>query len=119
MTYQRATTGRLGETAAASFLESRGVRILSQNFRCRLGEIDLIGIDGRYLIIVEVKTRVAGRAGSGAAAVHFRKQERICAAFRYYCMCYQVPETVPVRFDVVEVDGHFQCFWIKNAFEYR
>ena len=54
----RKQTGRKGEEAARSFLAGQGVEILERNFRSRFGEIDLIGRDGTYLIVVEVKTRM-------------------------------------------------------------
>lgn len=43
------------ETAARIFLEGRGVHILEKNYRCRQGEIDLIGLDGEYLVFFEIK----------------------------------------------------------------
>ncbi len=114
----RKKTGKLGETAAAAFLESQGVRILEENFRSRFGEIDLIGVDGPYLAVVEVKTRRGRGSGHGAEAVDLRKQHKICSAFNYYRMKRQLSDFVPVRFDVIEVDEASNCRWIKNAFEY-
>ena len=117
----RKSTGRRGEYAAASFLRSRGVAILKNNFRSRFGEIDLLARDGKYLIAVEVKTRRYEAAGHPAESVDFRKQVRICRTFNYYRMVYKIPEDMPVRMDVVEVipqDGGYLCHWIKNAFEF-
>lgn len=107
----------LGETLAAQFLARQGVTVLHKNYRCRLGEIDLIGRDGDYLIMVEVKTRFRSGCGLAAEAVDRRKQAKICAAFRFYCMEYKISEDHPVRFDVIEVDGSRRCRWIRNAFE--
>lgn len=116
---RRGKTGEAGEQAAASFLEEKGVRILRQNFRCRYGEIDLIGKDGEYLIIVEVKRRVGKQSGLPAEAVDKRKQNKICRTFDYYRMREGITDFVPVRFDVVEVNGKLECRWIKNAFEFQ
>ena len=60
--------GAAYEEAAAVFLEKNGVRILERNFRCRQGEIDLIGRDGEYLVFFEVKYRKNADAGFPAEA---------------------------------------------------
>lgn len=54
-------TGTRKEEAGGDFLTRRGVKILERNFRCRQGEIDLIGMDGQYLVFVEVKYRKTAR----------------------------------------------------------
>ena len=61
-------TGTRKEELAADFLTRRGVKILERNFRCRQGEIDLIGMDGQYLVFVEVKYRKTARNGMPAEA---------------------------------------------------
>lgn len=114
----RKRTGRLGETAAAAFLERQGVRILEKNFRSRFGEIDLIGLDGSCLAVIEVKTRKSPASGEGAEAVDLRKQRKICSTFNYYRMKKRLTDFTSVRFDVIEVDQSFHCRWIKNAFDY-
>lgn len=114
----RKKTGKLGETSAAAFLQGQGVRILERNFRSRFGEIDLIGLDGPYLAVIEVKTRKSRVSGQGAEAVDLRKQHKICSTFNYYRMKRKLSDYVPVRFDVVEVDGDSGCRWIKNAFDF-
>lgn len=115
---KRKVTGRLGETAAALFLEENGVSILEKNFRSRFGEIDLIGYDGESYLVIEVKTRVWRSSGSAAEAVDYHKQVKICRTFDYYRMKKRLNDFTPVRFDVVNVDQGFSCTWIKNAFEY-
>ncbi|MDO5145431.1 MAG: YraN family protein [Eubacteriales bacterium] len=115
----RKKAGRLGETAAASFLESQGVRILLRNFYCRQGEIDLIAKEGEVFLAVEVKWRRNKKQGQPCEAVDLRKQRKICRAYDYFRLKYDLDEYVPARFDVVEVDGDYQCRWIKNAFEYH
>lgn len=110
--------GHRGEEAAASFLEKQGFVIKEKNYRCRMGEIDLIGLDGEYLVVVEVKTRRGTGYGTAAEAVDHRKQAKIGTAFRFYCHKNAIPEYMPVRFDVVEVNGKGQCRWIRNAFEF-
>lgn len=118
----RKQTGHDGETAAASFLQKKGVRILLTNYRCRFGEIDIIGSvvehGETYFVAFEVKTRKNERAGSGTEAVDLRKQRKICRTFDYFRMQYRLPEETPARFDVVEVDRSLNCTWYQNAFDY-
>lgn len=111
--------GTVGEEAAAAFLVRAGVCILERNFRRRGGEIDLIGRDGAYLIVVEVKLRKNTKSGTPGEAVSFLKQRKICRTFNYYRMEQGISDFVPVRFDVVEVDRTLACHWIKNAFSYQ
>lgn len=88
-----------------------------QNFRCRQGEIDLIGYDGEYLVFFEVKYRSGNSKGSAGEAVGFMKQKKICRVADYYRMLHHCAEDTPIRFDVVAVEeGRVE--WIKNAFDY-
>lgn len=92
---------------------------MHRNYRCRWGEIDLIGREGNTLLIIEVKMRMGTRCGYPGEAVDKIKQQKICRVYDYYRMKNRLNEYVPVRFDVVEVDGKYRCHWIKNAFEYH
>ncbi len=118
MKKQHKEDGAYGEELAMSFLVNRGVRILQKNFRCRHGEIDLVGWDGEYYIFVEVKKRASFEQGYPCEAVGYHKQRKICLTADYYRMKYKLDEFVPIRFDIVEVNWHGQCRWIKNAFGY-
>jgi putative endonuclease len=69
--------GRRGEELAARYLTEQGWVILDRNWRCSLGEIDLVGLDGRQLVVVEVKTRSSLRAGTALEAVTTRKVRRL------------------------------------------
>ena len=73
----RQTLGKLGEDLAAGLLVSEGYEILTQNYRCRYGEIDLIACRDGILAFVEVKTRQNGRFGEPAEAVTAEKQKTI------------------------------------------
>lgn len=112
-------TGAAYEQEAACWLESRGVRILERNYRCRQGEIDMIGQeqtpDGRYLLFIEVKYRSTRKQGDPAEAVTGRKQNRIRNAACYYLYAHGLGEDTPCRFDVVGILGD-EWNWIKNAF---
>lgn len=69
--------GRYGENIAAEFLENLGFAILDRNWRCDLGEIDIIARDGADLVICEVKTRRSVRFGTPLEAVSERKMRRL------------------------------------------
>ena len=102
----------------AEYLESLGWKILERNYRCRIGEIDLIALDGRTLVFVEVKYRRSGACGSPGEAVDVRKQHTICRVADYYRMVHGIPETQSCRFDVAAVQGE-RLELLRNAFPYR
>ena len=106
------------ETLAVKYLEEAGYRILQQNFRSREAEIDLIAMDGRYLVFVEVKYRKNRKEGSAAEAVDERKKRRIRMGALFYLKEKCCPLSAPVRFDVVSIDeGKIRLF--RNAFPFR
>jgi len=76
--------GQFGEKVALNFLESKGYRILEQNYRCRLGEIDLVALDRKILVFIEIKTRHTKDYGSPQEAVTYRKQEQIIKVALHY-----------------------------------
>lgn len=69
--------GRFGEDVAARHLEARGMTVLARNWRCDLGELDIIATDGPCLVICEVKTRRDDRYGAPVEAVSPRKVRRL------------------------------------------
>ena len=109
--------GAQKEEQVCAYLLSKGVKIKERNFRCRQGEIDIIGYDGDYLVFFEVKYRRSRDMGSAAEAVGIAKQRKICFVADYYRMKHRLGENVPVRFDVVAIDKDV-LRWIKNAFYY-
>lgn len=109
--------GAQKEKEICAYLLSCGVKIAERNFRCRQGEIDIIGYDGDYLVFFEVKYRAGVSRGSAAEAVGYAKQKKICQVADYYRVLHHCAEDTPLRFDVVAVDGE-RVMWIKNAFEY-
>ncbi|MCD8348293.1 MAG: YraN family protein [Lachnospiraceae bacterium] len=107
--------GSAYETRATAHLESLGYRIIARNYRCCMGEIDLIARHQGYLAFVEVKYRSDENSGSAAEAVDFRKQQRIIRVARWYLMEHHISEEQPVRFDVVAFEGK-QVHVIQDAF---
>jgi putative endonuclease len=94
--------GRRGEDLAARYLEQQGLVILSRNWRCRHGELDLVATDSARLVVCEVKTRSSARYGGPAEAVDARKVARIRLVTNAWLKAHQV-RWVPVRFDVLAV----------------
>ncbi|WP_415067740.1 YraN family protein [Lacrimispora sp.] len=107
--------GNQFEEMAASYLQGAGYEILERNYRDRLGEIDIVARDGRYLVFIEVKYRTSSEKGDPAEAVHSRKQRRIRNGARGYLYCHGLGEDVACRFDVVAILGH-EIRLIQDAF---
>jgi putative endonuclease len=93
--------GDRGENRAARYLRERGYKILIRNFRCPLGEIDIVARDGRTLVFCEVKTRAEDNPKPEEQVNDF-KQHQITKAAKFYLGRYGVPQP-PTRFDVVAV----------------
>ncbi len=111
-------TGAEWERKAAEYLTERGMRIVDTNFRCRQGEIDLIGYHQGCLVFVEVKYRSSAAKGYAVEAVDSRKQYRICRVSDYYRYIRKVDVKTFVRYDVVAIQGD-KINWIQNAFFYQ
>lgn len=103
------------EAEAAAFLKGLGYTILEQNYRDRMGEIDLIAREGRYLVFVEVKYRRDDRRGYPEEAVDFGKQQRIRHTAQYYLYRHHYGEDTACRFDVVSIEGT-EIRVVKDAF---
>ena len=109
--------GDAAERLAAAYLEQKGLRLLETNFRCRMGEIDLILRDGAELVFAEVRLRTNSAFGGAAASITAAKQARIVHAAQSYLQ--QKHLDLPCRFDAVLLDSldADRIEWIKNAFE--
>lgn len=95
--------GGIGEKLAVNLLQKKGYRILEKNFRCKLGEIDIIALVKDTLVFVEVKTRWSQNYGSPEEAVTPRKIRSIIKTGQYYKLLHpELPEAL--RIDVVAVD---------------
>ncbi len=113
--------GRWGEALVAEDLRRKGWTVVATNFRCRLGELDVVAKNKQYLIFMEVKLRKNAQYGAACEAVTLSKQRKLTAAAQYYLMCY--PTELQPRFDVAEVYApqgvHTEkpdIYYIENAF---
>ena len=95
------TKGLAGEVLAARFLRDKGYTILSSNYHSRFGEIDIIAVDNRYIVFVEVKARSEDSIIYPREAVTYDKQQKILKTAAMYIRAY--PSNLQPRFDVVEV----------------
>lgn len=93
--------GRWGEAAVIAWLRERGWTIVEVNFRCRVGEIDIIAANGTFLAFVEVKLRKDDDFAAARESVTRSKQRKIRRTAEYYLQ-YR-PTKLQPRFDVAEV----------------
>ena len=117
----RRVRGQAAEAIARAHLESNGLRLLSQNWLCRRGELDLVMLDADTVVFVEVRYRLHAEFGGALASIDGRKQQRLALAANLFLQ--QAPRlaTHPCRFDVVALQGQGHAGqplqWLKNAFE--
>lgn len=115
------TLGRRGEEAAARFLKRLGYKILARSRRLAPGELDLVALDGRTIVFVEVKTRTSADVGHPAEAVDAVKQRKLTRLAVTFLKRHGLLE-FPARFDVVAItwpEGHGRPVieHFKNAFD--
>jgi putative endonuclease len=110
--------GQRGEGLAATFLRKKGYKIIAQNYKTSIGEIDIIARDRETLVFVEVKTRESLQYGQPFEAVNRYKKRKISNVATLYLK--RLDEIPPCRFDVVSIyyeRGRPECELIKDAFE--
>lgn len=98
----RQILGEQGERQAARYLKKKGYKVVTANYRCKYGEIDLIARDADILIFIEVKTRTSTDFGVPGAAVDYRKQQQISKVAHHYLITHH-NDDVDVRFDVISI----------------
>lgn len=113
--------GQWGEEQVAEKLRREGWTIAARNFRCRMGELDIVAKNERYLAFVEVKLRKNDQFGSACEAVTPAKQRKLRAAAQFYLISHST--TLQPRFDVAEVYApqgmrteQPDIYYIENAF---
>ena len=110
--------GDKGEGLAVKFLKKKGYQIITQNYKTRIGEIDIIAKEGDTLVFIEVKTRESIAYGKPFEAVNYFKKRKIANVAMLYLK--KLEEIPPCRFDVVSIcyeQGRPDCELIKDAFE--
>jgi putative endonuclease len=97
--------GASAEDRAADALYRRGYRLVERNYRCKVGELDIIARHGPALVFVEVRSRRTGEHGSALDAVGWRKQAKVARVAAHY-IASRRPSFETARFDVVAITGH-------------
>jgi len=113
-------SGQKAEDLAESFLRSQGLSSLLKNFRCKLGEIDLIMRDKDAIVFVEVRLRTNSFFTQAAESVNFRKQRKLINTARFYLQQAGLVDKVACRFDVIAMQNNIaikSSDWIQNAFD--
>lgn len=110
--------GQEQEQAAAEYLEQSGYEIVKRNYRCRVGEIDIVAYHKGYLVFIEVKYRKDNRSGSPEEAVNSKKQRQISRVAAWYLAEHRISLDTPCRFDVVAVTPENVRIY-ENAFAFQ
>jgi putative endonuclease len=96
--------GRKGEDLACEFLKQNGCRVIERNFRCKMGEIDIIATDGEHICFTEVKARTRTDYGMPRDAVDRRKQQKLLRCAQLYLKLHPgYAQRFSPRMDIVEV----------------
>ena len=114
------TVGSDAERLATEFLKRQGLVPITKNFRCRLGEIDLIASDGNAIVFVEVRYRAHNRFSRAGLTVDIHKQRKLIRTAALFITARPRYSNCVMRFDVVAIDaderGEKTIDWIKDAF---
>ncbi|MDR3114552.1 MAG: YraN family protein [Treponema sp.] len=93
--------GREGEARAVAFLEGAGMRIIARNVRSRVGEIDVVALDGQTIVFIEVKTWSVYPLEELQYGIDEKKQRRIIETAKYFLFSHREYSGMAVRFDVI------------------
>lgn len=104
------------EQQGARHLSAHGLQLVTANYHCKAGEIDLVMRDAGTLVFVEVRFRRSGLRGSPVETVTLTKQRRLIRCARHYLMSHRLYDTVPCRFDVLGIGPGNRITWVQNAF---
>ena len=113
--------GDAAEAQARQYLEQHGLRLLAQNWRSRVGELDLVMLDADTVVFVEVRYRRHSAWGGAAESVDARKREKLSRAAQHFLQQEARWAKYPCRFDVIAITADSQApaqlDWIQNAFD--
>jgi putative endonuclease len=111
--------GARAEEVARRFAEAQGLEVVTCNYRCRFGELDLILLDGATVVVAEVRYRALPDPVPPAATITHAKRRRLALAAAHYLQREPRFRERPVRFDVLALSGTLdavRCEWIRGAF---
>jgi putative endonuclease len=125
MLFRKRTSKDIGiytEHQAKIYLQRQKLKFITQNYRCRFGEIDLIMQEKNYLVFVEVRYRCTTNYGSSSESLTLSKQQRIIKTAWHYLRTNHLLNKKVFRFDIVALSGELNQLsiqWLKNAFEIK
>lgn len=109
--------GQKAENEASRFLQTKGLRLLAQNYHCHFGEIDLIMQDHEDIVFIEVRVRNNSCYGDPIESVTIKKQKKIFKTATHYLQTKNWLDKVNCRFDIIGISGSNDIEWVKDAFE--
>lgn len=113
-------SGKHAEEIAATYLANQGITILDKNFRCRFGEIDLIGLDKQCLVFIEVRYRKNEKHMAVIETIDKHKCRKLVITSEYYLNKHPIYRKSACRYDFIGITGELEMpgiEWIKNAFQ--
>ena len=120
MNHSKIDVGRYGEDHAAEHIEQAGLTILERNYRCPLGEMDIIAREGLQLVFIEVRTRSSGRCGWGEESITPQKRARLNRIASHYIKFRGYTTWPSMRFDLIAIrpgdtlGRHPDIYWIRG-----
>lgn len=111
-----AQLGAAAETRAEAHLKRQGLIPVTRNWRCSLGELDLVMRDGETLVIVEVKARSTTSHGGALASLTAAKRGKLFRTALAYTQAHPEWQDAPLRFDVVRFESDGKGRWLRAAF---
>lgn len=114
------------ESTVSEYLQKQGIELVTRNFSCKMGEIDIVCKDKRnakhpeVLVFIEVRYRKNTSYGGAAESVTYTKQQKLIRTAQYYLMCNTWGQHLPCRFDVMAVsleNNLPKIDWIQDAFQ--
>ena len=117
------TTKEIGtkyETIASQYLAKHNIQIISKNFSCKVGEIDLIGIDQDNIVFIEVRYRKNLNYGSPLETIVYKKQQKIIKTAQYFMLTNEyLYNRYSPRFDIIGIwheKSDLKIEWAQSAF---
>lgn len=112
-----AQRGAAAEARAEAHLLRQGLRPVARNWRCPLGELDVVMADGDTLVIVEVRARSTASHGGALESVDAKKRGKLLRTALAFVQAHPEWQEAPIRFDVVRFEADDQGRWLRNAFD--
>ncbi|MDA8441435.1 MAG: YraN family protein [Peptococcaceae bacterium] len=116
----RRAKGIFGEQLALRHLAEQGYQLLARNYRCRIGEIDLILLDGKQVVFVEVRLKSSRQYGSGFESITGKKISKLRLVAQNFLAFNAALADAEVRFDVISIydppHGKLTLHHLKEAF---